>query len=229
MIISHKYKFIFIKTMKTAGTSIEVFLSRHCGDDDIFTPIWPHLEPHCARNHQGLWNPLRELLGAKDIYRCAELFKDLRTKRKYYNHIPAAIVEKRTTRNIWDNYFKFCVERNPWDKTLSHYYMMSKRTEGGMSFDDYLSRGQFCLNYPRYTDENGVLLVDKVIKYESLVDELAALFGMLNIPFNGTLGVRAKSDYRKDRRPYTEIYSSKQRQTVERAFAKEIEMHNYKF
>ncbi len=39
MIISHKYKFIFLKTKKTAGTSIEISLSRYCGDKDIITPI----------------------------------------------------------------------------------------------------------------------------------------------------------------------------------------------
>ena len=39
MIISHKYKFIFLKTTKTAGTSVEISLSRFCGDDDIITPI----------------------------------------------------------------------------------------------------------------------------------------------------------------------------------------------
>ncbi len=39
MIISHKHKFIFIKTRKTAGTSIEIFLSQFCGKNDILTPI----------------------------------------------------------------------------------------------------------------------------------------------------------------------------------------------
>jgi len=39
MIISHKHKFIFIKTRKTAGTSIEIFLSQFCGKADILTPI----------------------------------------------------------------------------------------------------------------------------------------------------------------------------------------------
>ena len=39
MILSHKHQFIFIKTNKTAGTSIEIALSSICGEDDIITPI----------------------------------------------------------------------------------------------------------------------------------------------------------------------------------------------
>jgi hypothetical protein len=39
MIASRLHNFIFIKTMKTAGTSIEMALSPHCGPDDILTPI----------------------------------------------------------------------------------------------------------------------------------------------------------------------------------------------
>ena len=39
MIVSHRHRFIFIKTRKTAGTSIEIALSAHCGPDDIMSPI----------------------------------------------------------------------------------------------------------------------------------------------------------------------------------------------
>ena len=38
MIISHKYKFIFIKTRKTAGTTIEYNISKYLGKNDIITP-----------------------------------------------------------------------------------------------------------------------------------------------------------------------------------------------
>ena len=38
MIISNKYKFIFIKTRKTADTTIEYNLSKYLGNDDIISP-----------------------------------------------------------------------------------------------------------------------------------------------------------------------------------------------
>ena len=34
MIASHAHRFVFVKTRKTAGTSLEIALSRHCGPSD---------------------------------------------------------------------------------------------------------------------------------------------------------------------------------------------------
>ena len=39
MIISHRHKFIFVKTKKTAGTSIETLLASVCGEEDVITEI----------------------------------------------------------------------------------------------------------------------------------------------------------------------------------------------
>jgi hypothetical protein len=39
MILSHTRKFIFIKTRKVSGTSMEISLSQFCGEGDIITPI----------------------------------------------------------------------------------------------------------------------------------------------------------------------------------------------
>jgi hypothetical protein len=227
MIISHEYKFIFIKTEKTAGTSIEVFLSQCCGDQDVVTPIKPHVEPHKPRNYTGIWNPIPVIiknrnLGAKKVF-------NLLKKDKFYNHIPGIDVRNRVSKEIWNTYFKFCVERNPWDKTLSHYHMMSDRTAGGIIFEDYIRKGRFCTNYQKYTDSNGRLIVDKVIKYESLNSELTQIFDRLGVPFEGTLGVRAKSDYRTDRRSYQEVFTEEQKEVITKAFRKEIEIHGYSF
>ena len=39
MIVSYSQSFIFIKTRKTAGTSLEIALSRFCNHNDIVTPL----------------------------------------------------------------------------------------------------------------------------------------------------------------------------------------------
>lgn len=226
MIISHKYRFIFIKTVKTAGTSIEVFLSQCCGEDDILTPVMPPVAPHVARNHQGFWNPLPQMLAYRGWSRLAVL-KRFAKQKKFFNHMPAKAVRATIPASTWNSYYKFCVERNPWDKVLSGYHMdQSKRTR---SLDEFLRKGRLPINYPIYTDNDGQLIVDEVIRYESLMDGLGSVFGKLGIPFNGSLGVKAKSEHRKDRTPYQQVYTEAQKDYVARVFAKEIEMHGYVF
>jgi len=202
MIISHKHKFIFVKTVKTAGTSIEIFLSQHCGSLDIITPIIPHVEPHSARNYEG-----------------------------YYNHMPAHEIRDRIGLDIWNSYFKFCVERNPWEKTLSYYYMKNFRENNGLTFDRYLAGKEFPINFPKYTEPGSPnkIIVNRVLYYEHLMEQLGQVFQKLGIPFQGSLGVNAKSEYRIDRRPYQEVYTPEQAKLIGNIFSHEILLHGYKF
>src|SRR6184192_2285015 len=229
MILSHKHKLIFIKTAKTAGTSIEVFLSKHCGPRDIVTPIGPPVEGHQPRNYEGFINPIPEILE-----RPGKLFSALRhtmtSRTKFYNHMPAREVKQRVSAYVWNGYFKFCVERNPWDKVLSHYHMHAYRVGGALSLDQYFARGKFPINYPRYTTPSGSrIIVDRVVRYENLTDELGEIFTRLNVPFDGDLRVRKKGHFRTDRRPYQLVFSPQQRQIVESVFAREIQLHGYRF
>lgn len=68
-----------------------------------------------------------------------------------------------------------------------------------------------------------------MVKYESLNAELSEIFDQLGVPFDGTLGVRAKSQYRKDRTPYRDVFSTTQRDIISAAFQTEIDMHGYTF
>ncbi|HEX3152497.1 MAG TPA: hypothetical protein VHR66_30770 [Gemmataceae bacterium] len=202
MIISHQHRLIFVKTLKSAGTSIEVFLSQHCGPNDVVTPILPHVEPHRPRNHEG-----------------------------YFNHMPAAAIRNRVGPAIWRSYFKICVERNPWDKTLSYYHMMNARAGGTLSLDSFLRSQDLPVNVPKYTEPNDpkTIIVDRVLHYERLTEDLREVFARIGIPFDGSLGVNAKSEYRTDRRPYREIYTDEQARLVAAAFGEEIALHGYAY
>ena len=202
MIISHKYRFIFIKTAKTAGTSIETYLSSHCGPEDVLTPFGIEENGHLPRNQEG-----------------------------FYSHIPGQQIQQMVSANVWDNYVKFCVERNPWDKALSHYFFLVNRHHAKFSFDQYLSDGKACLNYPKYTapHDRNTIIVDKVLKYENLSNELAAIFEDLGIPFDGELGVRAKGQYRTDRRAYKEVINLPQKEKIAQLYSHEIDLFGYTF
>ncbi|MBU2979580.1 sulfotransferase family 2 domain-containing protein [Alteromonas sp. C1M14] len=228
MIISHKHKFIFIKTVKTAGTSIEVYLSQFCDEQDILTPIYPAVAPHQAQHYRGYWNPIPEMCKASTKERMTVLGHWMKGK-KFRNHASAVNVKHRVPKSIWNNYFKFCVDRNPWDKTLSHYHMLRKRHNMNMTLDQYFANGKLCLNYPKYCDQRGNVLVDRVLNYEALDSQLGEVFKQLSIPFDGGLGVRAKGNYRDDHRPYQKVYTPEQQRFVAQAFSREIDMHAYVF
>ena len=113
---------------------------------------------------------------------------------------------------------------------MTREIMLAAREGGGLSLDEYLARGRFPINDFRYLDRSRTkILVDRIVRFENLLAELGKIFAQLNIPFDGTLGVAAKSEYRADRRPYQEVFNEQQRRIVEKAFAKEIELHGYRF
>ena len=195
MIVSHRHRFIFIRTMKTAGTSIETFLSRFCGPEDIVTPI----------------------------------DRPAIVTGGFYDHMSALEILQRVGSKVWDSYYRWCVERNPWDKMLS-YYWMQVAWGNKQTFDRFVTMKNFCHGYQLYTDASRErIIVNKVFLYEQLADSLKGLFSRLGIPFDGDLRCRARSEYRKDRRPYREVYTESQRKIVEDAYAWEIKTFGYEF
>ncbi|RLL50646.1 hypothetical protein D8Y20_11460 [Mariprofundus sp. EBB-1] len=226
MIISHKYKFIFIKTTKTAGTSIEVYLSSLCDKDDVVTPIFPHVEPHISRNYKGLYNPLNEILDAKGKG-LARSLRDFSIRHKYYNHMPAYRVRARVRVDVWDRYFKFCVERNPWDRTMSHFSMLQQRKNKNLTLKQYFDREMYATNYPIYSDwTTHKVIVDKVLRYESLNQELGGVFKYLGVPFSGELNVHAKLGD-KSALINRDVFSEEQIQIIGSTCANEIDLLGY--
>jgi len=229
MIISHRYKFIFVKTAKTAGSSLEVFLSRACGADDVVTTLTPPEPGHIPRNARGFFNPVPELIAGR-LSTWRKAFHDFYRRAKFHNHLPARLLRCRVSKSVWNSYFKFCVERNPWDKTLSHYHMVRSTRTDDLSLDAYLHKGKFCWNTPIYLDwDEQTSLVDEFIRYENLNEDFGKVCSRLGIPYSGALTEQSKAGLRKDRRHYREVFNPDQAKVIEKAFAREIALHGYSF
>ncbi len=231
MIISHKYKFIFLKTEKTAGTSIEIALSKYCGTDDIITPISAgDEETRKELNYPGPQNYLSSIwcYGVRDIFR---LLLWRKRKLRFYNHISAKKVRAYVGRQIWNNYYKFCFERNPWDRVISRYFW-SCRSEPRPSISDFIKSQKPLLSlkfrgFNLYTI-NGEVAVDKVCRFENISEELEAIRRQLGIPGKFELP-RAKSKFRKDKRSYRVILSEEDKVKISEVFRDELNLFGYEF
>lgn len=227
MIVSHKNKFIFIKTEKTAGTSLEIALSKQCGPEDVITPITP--EDEAKRRAFGYRGPQNYRIPLRK-YSLPDVFRAVQTRRPltYFNHASAAFVMKYLNRETWDSYFKFCYERNPWDKAISWYYWKCK-DEPRPSISDFIQSGEAnkIRGFDLYTRESE-LLVDKVFKYEELGDTLQEICDRTGLDEVPSLP-RTKAHYRKDKRNYREILSEPDKEKISKVFAREIAYFDYEW
>ena len=197
MIISHKYKFIFIKTRKTAGSSIEYNLSSLLGEHDIITPLngIPKAEKHLSKNYI-IDTKLSTFFKKIGLSKISKFFL---YKIKPHEH--AYKVRKIVGEKVWRTYFKFCVEREPVDKCLSYYFMRkysstSSKKRKDMIWSDFVNKGNFPIDYNFYT-HNDELIVDKIINYENLNNELNEIFNYLNLPLK-KLEKKVHNTYRKN-------------------------------
>ena len=228
MIISHKYKFIFLKTRKTAGTSIEIALSRFCEEKDIITHISAKDEP--IREELGSLSPQNYYVPlARYTLKDWQRLIIRRRRKKFYNHIPALQVQQYLKRNTWDNYFKFCFERNPWDKAISLYYWQTRNQESTPSLTEHLKSIDIdrLSNFHIYSI-NEKIAVDHVGLYENLENELEKIAERLKLPEKLILP-KAKGDARKNRQHYRDIMDEETRYLVEKVCAKEISYFGYRY
>lgn len=233
MIVCHKYRYIFLKTSKTAGTSVEIALSRFCEPGDIVTPVSP--EDELLRQQAGgmpsTFYPARwHEYGPRDWLKRWQKGK---RKQHFYNHIPARKLRKRLPAEVWENYYKFTIVRNPWDRVISQYYWRCRGVPEAQrpDMDAFLEssdvRALVRKGFGLYTI-HGQSQADFLVRYESLADDLEQVRTRLGLPEPLQLP-GAKSGYRKDRRHYSEVYTPAQRDRVAELFRDEINLTGYTF
>lgn len=205
MLISHKYKFIFVHIYKNAGTSISTALL-----------------PFITTKFQRFANRQLRKVG---ISYCDQPCTTHATASK----IISVIGEKE-----FKSYFSFGIVRNPWDWQISLYHYMlqnpnhpqHKLAQGFKDFEDYLNWR--CIKEVRFQkdflcSQDGELLVDFVGKFETLDQDFQKVCKHIGIStclpkvnVSNTIS-------------YQEFYTQRTQEMVRSVFEPDISFFDYSF
>lgn len=120
MLVSHQYRFIFVKTRKTGGTSTQIALCRYMDHPrDIIAPVQRREEGSNQLSEKASKNtriPMRNWR-TKDWYWSARGLP-----REFQEHMPAKLIRRYVGPNVWESYYSFAIDRSPWDQVVSRYF-----------------------------------------------------------------------------------------------------------
>jgi sulfotransferase famil protein len=232
MIVSHKHKFIFIKTKKTAGTAIEAALSDLCGPQDVITPFREESEQDrkgLSPQNYRIEHPLkpqrsflRKLLMRPERYYHPSV--------GFYEHMPAWRVRAYLGEEVWLSYFKFAFDRNPWDRQVSWYLYKTKARRPRPSFERFMTsrRRAFVDNYRLYTIE-GALAVDFLGRYETLEADVNTALERAGVGMRVTVPRTNVTPDKDQSRDYRSYYSPETRARVAEWYRPEIALLGYAY
>lgn len=215
MLVSHRHRFIYTKTGKTAGTSVESYFERYCMDDG-----WTESQPR------------EESISAAGIVG----FRGRRVPEgcRYWNHMPAALIRECVGSDVWESYFKFCVVRNPYEKVLSHFYF--QRSLGSLAenphepdsvqFEQWLTSSGVPLDRDKYVID-GQFCLDFAVRYEALHADLAAVCSRLSLDWEPERLPTFKTGIRPATGTVAAMYTPTSVTLVREAYAFEFERFGY--
>jgi len=215
MLVSHRKRFIFTKTVKTAGTSVESYFEKYCMPDGEWQ------ESHSRK----------EYVSETGIIGCRGANAKEST---WYNHMSAADIRERVGREVWDNYYKFTVIRNPFEKLISGFSMFEHdklldRIEGETPVERFRNWVQ---NGGSIRDRNKYLIdreecVDYFIRFEDLHGGIKHVCDHLSIPFEPSRVPEFKKGIRDDTLGVREYYDNETERLVRKRYAWEFEKFGY--
>ena len=225
MIISHSHRYIFIKSEKTAGTSVEAALSKHCTDNDMVTPLGDYW---FNRGERGEW--IHSSMNAEG----------------FFQHDPVAEVKRKVEPEIWNDYFKFSIARNPWDRVVSNFSWEARNKAAlrptrrwhhrlGIPFDEFRETKKLFHKFvaggwttnDRFYLLNDVLCVDFVICYERLAADLEEVCKRVGLPVLAL--PHLKSGLRQAGHGYREYYDETSKAIVSERHQNDIRLFGYEF
>ena len=210
MLVSHDHRFIYLKTFKTAGTSLEM-----------------GLEPLCAPPGHEASHHADELSTPHGIV--AGRLKGAGAGGWGSAHVAAATVRERLGAETFDGYLKTCSIRNPFDKTVSAFFFVhgQRRRRAGKrplekvpphrqvrQFRRYVAelhdKGRFGSPKDidhRVTHVEGRPIIDRYIRMERMEEDVTALCEAIGAPREAVVIHSVKRHQRGgDSRPIGEWY-----------------------
>lgn len=119
MIISYSKKFVYLRTIKVASSSLEFYFSQFCGSEDIITPLDSNEEK--IKQKYGL--PISQnntyksfSLSIKNIFKL-----NLYSNKRIHEHSSLDQLPTVKVKNI-KNFFCFTFIRNPFDWIVSYFW-----------------------------------------------------------------------------------------------------------
>ena len=218
MLLSTSHNFIFVHVPKTAGSSMH-----------------NALKPFALQDRRSLWSSLKRRLPVTEKPGEAH----------FRIHDSALIIRNKLSRQVYVSFLSFAVVRNPFSHAVSHFRYMSQyrsdkiaRRFDGMSFRDYLAyrseRRKFgdrlFVRLPDQShflvDETGALMIDRILRFESLDDDFQALALDLKL---GDVQLE-KHNLTKSRRGgpgYKTHYDAETEELVRRIYARDFRLFGY--
>ena len=152
-----------------------------------------------------------------------------RRRLRFYEHMPAARVLPLVGREVWESYFKFTIERNPWDKVISAYYWRHRAVpEPWEPISEWLQRRDAHVRGFEIYSLGGRVAVDRVLRYETLDDDLASVVSDLGLPGPVVLP-HAKGSVRGSRQSHREMLDEADRRMIAVEYAVEVALMGYEF
>lgn len=218
MLVSHSKKFIFVKTIKTASTSVECYF-----------------EPFCFEEGSYEYSHTREESITK--YGIVGFRGRQSTGYEYYNHMTIEEIRAKVNNSIFDGYYKFCVVRNPFTRLISLYHMemrILRITEDDEEVRISRFRNWLAMRYPwdysldRFYTIGGEVQLDYFIKFENLLSDLEEVCHSLDIKFDlNVLRHIKKGNYTKFES--YKYYDEASIALVEKHCQREMSLFNYSF
>jgi hypothetical protein len=100
--------------------------------------------------------------------------------------MPAIEIKKRVITSVWDNYFKFCVIRNPFEKVISGFYFFENEITPANAINNFRNwvKNDISIIFDRNRYFiNGEICIDYFIRYEDLENGVKHVCNLLDIPF----------------------------------------------